>query len=71
MSTSNALTVYYDGSCPLCAREIGFYKGRTGADAILWIDASKITAKDVAPGLSKARALARFHVLTPTGDVLS
>ena len=24
------LTVYYDGACPVCRREIGFYRKRTG-----------------------------------------
>jgi predicted DCC family thiol-disulfide oxidoreductase YuxK len=68
---SNELEVFYDGSCPLCAREIGFYRRRVGADAISWVDVSKMTVAELAPGLSKTRALARFHVLTPTGDVLS
>lgn len=64
-------TVFYDGGCPLCTREIAFYRRRSGADAISWVDVHDLTERDVAPGLSKARALARFHVATPDGEIVS
>ena len=68
---TDVLTVYYDGGCPLCIREIDFYRRRKGADRIGWIDLSAIDAPEVVPGLSKADALARFHVQTPAGQILS
>ncbi len=66
-----ALTVFYDGACPLCTREIGFYKTRRGADAISWIDVSNASPGEVAPGLTKDEALARFHVMKPEGTLVS
>ena len=33
-----------------------------GADRISWVDVSRCPEKEVAPGLSKEQALARFHV---------
>ena len=54
------LTVYYDGSCPLCRREIGFYRRRATADAIEWVDVS--TPADLGDGLNCTTAMARFHV---------
>lgn len=65
------LTVFYDGACPLCAREIGFYQNRQGADTVTWLDVSALGAAVVSPGLSKDQAMARFHVLGPDGKLLS
>ncbi|MEM8690007.1 MAG: DUF393 domain-containing protein [Pseudomonadota bacterium] len=71
MTTTSALSVYFDGSCPLCTREIAFYRRLTGAEAISWIDASQCPEWEIAPGLTKSAALSRFHVLTPGGELLS
>lgn len=68
---SNALTVFFDGACPLCDREIAFYRRRRGADAIQWVDVSGAAEGDVAPGLSRDAALARFHVLECNGTLTS
>lgn len=61
------LTVFYDGACPMCRREIGFYRRRRGADRLRWVDVSALPEADVAPGLSRTAALGRFHVRTPDG----
>lgn len=63
--------VYYDGSCPLCQREIGFYKSKDGADAIEWTDVSACPARAVAPDLAQDAAMARFHVRDADGRLLS
>jgi predicted DCC family thiol-disulfide oxidoreductase YuxK len=63
-----AITVYYDGACPVCRREIGFYRSRTG---------SSVTYCDVAveacpaPDLSREDALQRFHVRRGDGMLVS
>jgi len=28
------LIIYYDGGCPVCTREIGFYQRRRGAEHV-------------------------------------
>ena len=61
--------VYYDGACPLCRREIAFYRARDGADRVAWIDVS--AAAQPAPDLAQSQALARFHVRTQSGELLS
>lgn len=71
ISTNTHLTVFYDGACPLCSREIAFYRRRRGAATVAWIDIAQTGAGEVIPGLSRDQALARFHVVETNGKLLS
>ena len=71
MAKAEKLTVFYDGACPLCDREISFYRGRRGSEDLSWVDVSVTSDADVAPGLSKNQALARFHVMQADGTLVS
>jgi predicted DCC family thiol-disulfide oxidoreductase YuxK len=62
--------IYYDGSCPLCRREIGFYRRQQGASAITFIDLSQ-SSQDPAGDLSHQQAMARFHVRSSDGTLRS
>ena len=62
------LTVYFDGACQLCRREIAHYRRREGADSIRWIDASTDDAALAAAGLSRGQAMSEFHVLDERGQ---
>jgi predicted DCC family thiol-disulfide oxidoreductase YuxK len=64
------LTVLYDGACPLCSREIGWYQGKAAAEAIEWVDVSD-SAAAVPAGIGREAALRRFHVVRPDGSVAS
>ena len=65
-------TVFFDGSCPLCRREISFYQRQRGANAIDWSDVSGVSGDAcVAPGLDCRAAMKRFHVQTPSGELKS
>ena len=39
-SQNTTLTVYYDGSCPLCSAEINHYSSLSGGDRVDFVDAS-------------------------------
>jgi len=65
------LTVYYDGACPLCAREIAAYRRQPGAEACAWVDAAQCADEDLGPGLTRPEALARLHVRQADGRLLS
>lgn len=65
------LTVFYDGACPLCRAEIGVYTQCQGADRVAFVNVAELPAGEVAPGLDKSAALARFHVMKRDGALES
>jgi predicted DCC family thiol-disulfide oxidoreductase YuxK len=67
-STASPLaTVYFDGGCPICSREIGFYQRQSGADQIAWVDLTTCPDSALPQGISRQAAMARFHVATAAG----
>jgi predicted DCC family thiol-disulfide oxidoreductase YuxK len=64
-------TVYFDGMCPVCSREIATYRQLRGGDAINWVDASRCDATQLSAGLDRAYALQRLHVKSADGTLLS
>lgn len=65
------LTVYYDGGCPVCTREIGFYQRRRGAGRIRWINLAQCDDRELGTGLSREAACARLHARRPDGRLMS
>jgi predicted DCC family thiol-disulfide oxidoreductase YuxK len=65
-----ALTVYFDGSCPLCRAEIAHYRKQDGAEQVCFLDVSQREGL-VEPDLAKAEAMARFHVRRSDGRLVS
>ena len=64
-------TVYFDGACPVCRREIAHYRRQRGSDAIAWIDASSCDDAALGPGLDRSVVLSRFHVREDDGTLAS
>jgi predicted DCC family thiol-disulfide oxidoreductase YuxK len=64
------LTVYFDGSCPLCSAEIGHYERLNAKNAVCFVDISAAAAP-LPDGLSKDQAMARFHVGAADGSLVS
>ncbi|MBX9880759.1 MAG: DUF393 domain-containing protein [Sphingomonas sp.] len=54
----NRLTVWYDGACPLCTREIALIRRLDRRRAIEFID---VAGEDAACPIDRAMLLARFH----------
>jgi demethoxyubiquinone hydroxylase (CLK1/Coq7/Cat5 family) len=71
VTDNQKITVFYDGACPLCEREISFFRRRKGADGITWLDVSRSNTIHVAPDLPKELALKKFHVQEKDGRVIS
>ena len=67
------LTVLYDGACPLCRREIGIYRGLEplrSESPVCFTDVSN-AALPLPPGTTREQLLARFHVRSSDGELLS
>jgi predicted DCC family thiol-disulfide oxidoreductase YuxK len=63
-------TVYFDGSCPLCRAEIGYYREKDRAGALCFVDVSDPGASGP-EGISQQRAMERFHVRAGNGQIIS
>lgn len=64
------LTVLYDGSCPLCRREIGVYRGLKANSPVCFADVSD-AAQPLPIGTTREQLMARFHVRGADGRLLS
>ena len=64
------LTVYYDGACPVCSREIALYRRQPGGESCVWVDASCSTPGSIGDDLDPRQALARMHVRRPDGTLV-
>ncbi len=68
------LEVYFDGSCPMCRAEIGYYRRKVDAGSVRFVDVSAPDheiAGALPPGLDRDLAMARFHVREADGRVRS
>ncbi len=65
-----ALTVLYDGACPLCRREIGIYRNLQSDTPICFADVSD-GAASLPAGTTRQQLMARFHVQRQDGELLS
>ncbi len=71
VSPSPTCTVYFDGTCPVCSREIAHYRRQRGSEAIAWVDASNCDEAALGPGLDRSTVLRRFHVREGDGTLTS
>jgi predicted DCC family thiol-disulfide oxidoreductase YuxK len=65
-----SLSVFYDGSCPLCAAEIGIYQDADPGDALHCIDVSSPSFVGDTH-ITRQDAMQRFHVRTADGRQMS
>lgn len=63
-------TVYFDGACPICSREIATYQKWQGAQNIAWVDASQCPEPELGATLDRNAALARMHVRNAQGELV-
>ncbi|HQT44325.1 MAG TPA: DUF393 domain-containing protein [Halothiobacillus sp.] len=64
-------TVYYDGGCPVCSREVQFYQGCGGSASFVWVDVTQADEAALGSGLTRDAALARMHLRRADGTIVS
>jgi predicted DCC family thiol-disulfide oxidoreductase YuxK len=69
-SAASKSIVYFDGSCPLCSAEIGYYRRKDVFGALSFVDVSESDAV-LLNGLTQQEAMQRLHVHTGDGLHLS
>lgn len=68
---TEAPTLYFDGACPVCSREVSMYQRQDGASGVHWVDVSTCRADQLGPDLSRQQALDRLHFRCADGRLVS
>jgi 3-demethoxyubiquinol 3-hydroxylase len=69
-SQDGALTVLYDGACPLCRREIAIYRELPSRKPLRFLDVSTASNDELPAGPAREALLARFHVRRADGRLI-
>jgi len=70
MTGMTETTVYYDGACPVCSREISQYQRARGADSLRFVDVTQCGDAALGDGLTREQALAAMHVRRADGSLV-
>jgi predicted DCC family thiol-disulfide oxidoreductase YuxK len=70
-ASENQTTMFYDGGCPLCRREVGHYRRLDIAGRVRWVDIDLDPAALSSHGLEPAAAMRRLHALDENGRLVS
>tara|TARA_Y100001968_G_scaffold158772_1_gene145203 strand:+ start:425 stop:823 length:399 start_codon:yes stop_codon:yes gene_type:complete len=66
------LTIFFDGGCPLCKREIDFLQSRNHKGHLNFIDInSSDFSLDLKYGITYKQAMQRIHALKSDGSVIN
>lgn len=68
---SHPFTIYYDGGCPVCSKEIRAYRKADGAEKLAWVDASDADKRALGSDLERSVAMAKMHVRDESGKLIS
>lgn len=69
MQTQSVLTVFYDGLCVLCSREIDLYRRQEGSNSIRFVDIADPSFDAKVEGVDPFRVHKVMHVKTMDGKL--
>ncbi|MFZ0791632.1 MAG: DUF393 domain-containing protein [Chromatiaceae bacterium] len=64
-------TMFFDGGCPLCSREVAHYRRLDRGGRILWVDITDQPKTLSEYGIAYAAAMERLHALDEDGQIVS
>jgi predicted DCC family thiol-disulfide oxidoreductase YuxK len=64
-------TMFYDGACPLCRREVAHYRRLDRHDRVTWVDISHDPGALVPHGIDYRAAMERLHAIDEEGRVVT
>ena len=65
------LTIFFDGGCPLCKREVDFFQSRNQRGYLRFIDInSSNSSLELKYGITYKQAMERIHALKSDGSVI-
>ena len=64
------LSVYFDGACVLCSKEISYYQKQENSSRIRFVDISGFDFDAVKEGLDPDKVEKVFHVKTKEGNIV-
>ncbi len=67
--THTAITVYFDGVCQLCSKEINYYKKIAPPGSFEWIDIARNSDALKDQNISQQEALLYLHVKDLSGEI--
>jgi predicted DCC family thiol-disulfide oxidoreductase YuxK len=70
LPTTPELTLYYDGTCPLCMAEIEFLQSRNALGQLGFVDVTQTAFEAEGHSISCEAAMAQIHGRTADGQVL-
>ncbi|MEM7465004.1 MAG: DUF393 domain-containing protein [Pseudomonadota bacterium] len=62
------LTVFYDGGCPICKKEIELYRKIDPQKSLIWQDITSLKQHQIPTGKSRKQLLEIFHVNGSNGE---
>ncbi|MCA9039871.1 MAG: DUF393 domain-containing protein [Planctomycetaceae bacterium] len=65
---NHRLTIFYDGDCPLCRREIEMIRGKDKKNHLGFVDISNVNFCPEEYGQSKQDLMAVLHARKPNGE---
>jgi predicted DCC family thiol-disulfide oxidoreductase YuxK len=64
------LTVFFDGGCPVCSREMAFIRKQTSGAKLIFIDISRPDFDPAPYGRSRKEFMAKMHAMDAKGRFL-
>lgn len=64
-------TMFFDGGCPLCRREVAHYRRLDRGDRIRWVDITSQPGTLSKYGIAYGTAMERLHALDEDGQIVS